>query len=783
MANMNISRGNSQVNPDQDKNNATSLQRGLVSTLSKKLKIISNSSSKAVFKDIEDKAGIFQAIIRGDGRYATQYIQAGGNVNLIHEDTNNSLLHWACWKGHKNLANYLLEQKAQLELPGYKSYKPLHLAAENGHLGVVKLLIEVHHATVDILSECRTTSLHVASRRGHEDLCIYLCEKAHANINALTEDGFSPFMEACIHGNVALVDYFISQHHIDPNVRSGEVSGLEPTALHWACKKGMIGVAETLLNKRANPNLTDFDGSTPLHYACDRGHFEVVKILLKGGVDINVKNNKSLTAFHSAFRRGHTSVIQLAIYFQWLRPTEPEMSVGVSYRVEEESRNSTGQSRDQTPSPSLQPMENDADADKTRNTLAGHFTSVCRQVFPVVSLRNTNFLRCEDLQGAGKLPSYYDCMKDSLLVRGTVLNEKSNVLFISHRWDSWHECDKNDEKYKQICYFLKNFKGARFEYVWLDYSCIQRDQCATAFKTHLHNVSTALLASTHVLVVPATDHICSDLRDYLERAWCTCELLSGMMIGRPISLLLKYKNSDVKIHQLVNQTIPWKVFDPVENEEVEKRVNWCKRAAVEHYTELAQEYESKKEKMKLPELVALNHRWMSVDDPLPDPQEKLEELVDTVLCLKEQHPDIFAKVRHMGITLAEMEPIAQGFANSLGQLSDEMDRVTVLNTILAIASFALNLLPRSQTSMDFRTSSRVLGEENSPRAQAAFKYNSPNSKDQGDSKGLDSRPIHPVRVDNPPFPPLNDSFKNNEPESPQRGYIAVKTKSEVCSLM
>mmetsp|Transcript_40755 Transcript_40755/g.53679 ORF Transcript_40755/g.53679 Transcript_40755/m.53679 type:complete len:737 (+) Transcript_40755:190-2400(+) len=650
-----------------------------------------NAVSQDSTRSLKVEVDIFQSIIKGDGKSVTEYVQAGNDVNAKDTLTQNSPLHWACWKGHKNIANYLLEHDADLYSKGYNSYTPLHLAAENGHLHVVKMLIEKYQADGNTKNDFGSTPLHVACRRGNIEVVRYLCNRAKVDIEAKTSDGYTSFMESCVYGNYILVDYFIKQHDIDPNY-----SGLGDSALQLAAGKGRLAVVEVLLRRGADPNIQSENGNTALHYACQNGHFEVSKKLLSHGADPQIVNESQLTAFNTAFRGGHTPIIQLSIYHQWLRQFDSERDDSLSSESRSLRRkltntptlgaglNALGRSMASL-NLGLGQSQSEATNDGGRNLLPAHFARLCRPVFPVVSLRNTNFLRCQDFVGMGKLPSYYDCMRNSFLVRGTVLTEKSRVLFISHRWASWDNPDNDaNVKYLQICRFLEM---EQFEYVWLDYACVQRDQCHTAFKTHLANVATALLAATHFLVVPATDMTCTDLRDFLDRAWCQCEVLCAMTLGRPVSVVLQHLNS-ASFHLLSNQHKWWK---PTDNKEENEQVHWFKRAAVDQYLEIKSSFDKKKQKMPLRDLVALNHRWLT----LTEPREKLQHAVDKVLWLNSHHTRTFHKLRHLGIEEEELQTLLPGYAESLGCLSDESDRPMVVNTLFVVIAFAMNLLPRA----------------------------------------------------------------------------------------
>ena len=62
----------------------------------------------------------------------------------------------------------------------------LHLAAANGHVDVVKVLIQ-NGADVNAVDEYKFTALHLAARHGHVDIAKVLIENG-ADVNAVQKD-------------------------------------------------------------------------------------------------------------------------------------------------------------------------------------------------------------------------------------------------------------------------------------------------------------------------------------------------------------------------------------------------------------------------------------------------------------------------------------------------------------------------------------------------------------------------------------------------------------------
>ncbi|XP_063613220.1 ankyrin-3-like [Penaeus indicus] len=98
----------------------------------------------------------------------------------------------------------------------------------------------------------------------------------------------------------------------DPALRRSQRSGQEAanTPLNYACLGGHIKVVNLLLEKHANPNLSNDSGQTPLHCASFKGFTEIVQKLIEAGADVNAVNAYGYTALHIAVRGGHTSVVE-----------------------------------------------------------------------------------------------------------------------------------------------------------------------------------------------------------------------------------------------------------------------------------------------------------------------------------------------------------------------------------------------------------------------------------------------------------------------------------------
>ena len=187
----------------------------------------------------------------------------------------------AAHNGHLNTVKILLGYGADIETRGtlkiendvIKGCTPLWAAAASGHLNVVKLLIE-RNADVDGRTSTDSTPLRVAAHDGHLDVVRCLVERG-ADVNARNQYKGTPIMAAFDYGHSSIITYLINKGaFVDLQANDGN------TALHYAAEGGYLEVVSQLLAHGAS-QLPNNQGLTPLLYACENCSIEIVKYLIK----------------------------------------------------------------------------------------------------------------------------------------------------------------------------------------------------------------------------------------------------------------------------------------------------------------------------------------------------------------------------------------------------------------------------------------------------------------------------------------------------------------------
>ena len=187
----------------------------------------------------------------------------------------------AAHNGHLNSVKILLGYGADIEARGtlntggqvIEGCTPLWAAAYTGHLDVVKLLIE-QNADVDGRASKGSTPLRAAAHEGHLDIVRCLVESG-ADVNARNDckEESTPlvtYYHGLFSGNrmLSVIDNYLIQQ-----------CKVGCTALHDAVERGHLKIVSELLALGAS-QLPNNLGLTPLLYACDECFIEMVEHII-----------------------------------------------------------------------------------------------------------------------------------------------------------------------------------------------------------------------------------------------------------------------------------------------------------------------------------------------------------------------------------------------------------------------------------------------------------------------------------------------------------------------
>jgi ankyrin repeat protein len=85
------------------------------------------------------------------------------------------------------------------------------------------------------------------------------------------------------------------------------------TPLNMASYVGKTDIVKYLLEKGADINTKDREGSTPLQNAAAKGHFDIVKLLVEKGSDVNYKDDNGVTPIHFGCMSGNVDLVKYLV--------------------------------------------------------------------------------------------------------------------------------------------------------------------------------------------------------------------------------------------------------------------------------------------------------------------------------------------------------------------------------------------------------------------------------------------------------------------------------------
>ncbi|WAR23175.1 ANK3-like protein [Mya arenaria] len=244
-------------------------------------------------------------------------LEYNGDTNTHTKMTYETPLHYAARSGNDDVMLEMVKHigpksiQNAVNRQAKNGWSPLLVASEQGHLEVVKILLN-YHARVDVFDEAHgKAALHLAAENGHDKVAdILLWRKAY--VNAKSKSGITPLHLAAQNGYNTLVRLLIETHKASIDA----LSLAKKTPLHMAAQYGKLDVCATLLKLNADANAVDEHVQTPLHLAAENDHSDVVKLFLKHRPElVTMANTDGMTIAHIAAAKGSAGVLKELMKF------------------------------------------------------------------------------------------------------------------------------------------------------------------------------------------------------------------------------------------------------------------------------------------------------------------------------------------------------------------------------------------------------------------------------------------------------------------------------------
>ncbi|MGD2072771.1 MAG: ankyrin repeat domain-containing protein, partial [Candidatus Thorarchaeota archaeon] len=212
----------------------------------------------------EDKE-ILRAAEVGNLEGVKKAIEKGADINAQNEFFLESALHIASSKGFLEIVEFLVDYGADILLLNATDFTPIHLAARDGRIGVVELLLsKAERIPERILND----AMHVGQMSVDGDPRIvqmlenYRVKQAKPSTGSV-ENAEVALLEGAHDGDSEKV---IAALEAGAQIEIVDNRGMTP--IIWAALRGHLDVVKLLLEKGANINSTNWAGWTPLMQAC-----------------------------------------------------------------------------------------------------------------------------------------------------------------------------------------------------------------------------------------------------------------------------------------------------------------------------------------------------------------------------------------------------------------------------------------------------------------------------------------------------------------------------------
>ena len=251
--------------------------------------------------------GIHDAVKNGDLEKVMSMIKANPNLVFSKDDSGCTPLEYAAFIGRKDIIDFLLANKADVNARDtVVGMNPLLIAADKGSLDVAASLLLLK-ADINAKDKIGNTPLHNAAQKGYKDMVILLLANK-AEVDAKNNYGFTPLFAAAAGGHLDVLKLLLANK---ADINSLDAKGETP--LHFAAEKGNKVMAELLLGNSADVNAKSSSGETPLYKAARSGHKELVEMLLANKADINANNNEGVTPLQGAVAGGYQEIVALLL--------------------------------------------------------------------------------------------------------------------------------------------------------------------------------------------------------------------------------------------------------------------------------------------------------------------------------------------------------------------------------------------------------------------------------------------------------------------------------------
>lgn len=245
-------------------------------------------------------------------------IEHGINMQLVDSLGGMNPLLIACENGDFVLFEYLVKNKADINVTNSKGQTPLMISTRHNFLNIICLLLDNPNIDIDKEDLNGMNAFSLACSLGNEEVVNILIayrdklERAGKNVFSIDwRDKFNltPLMKAATFGYYEIVLKLL-KFGANPRIRNN--FGESALALSWMQENHKI--CERLIMAKADVNEIDYLKRTPLLKAARHNtDYSILELLLKNGAKTDIADDNGNTPLHHAAIRGSDIVAEFLL--------------------------------------------------------------------------------------------------------------------------------------------------------------------------------------------------------------------------------------------------------------------------------------------------------------------------------------------------------------------------------------------------------------------------------------------------------------------------------------
>ena len=191
-----------------------------------------------------------------------------------------------------------------------------HLLSSRDDQGVSAILTAVYYnqpaIVAELLAHGPELDIWEASAIGQSSRVTALLDHDVTLLDAYSPDGFTPLGLSAFFGKIAILEILVARG-ADVNLPSRNPMKVRPIHSAVAHHDPVVALqmAQVLLDRGADVNVTQAGGWTPLHEAANHGNIDMVRLLIRHGADKSARSDDGRSPLDMAQQGHHVDVVAL----------------------------------------------------------------------------------------------------------------------------------------------------------------------------------------------------------------------------------------------------------------------------------------------------------------------------------------------------------------------------------------------------------------------------------------------------------------------------------------